>query len=307
MILQSLTRLACVLLLTLVTAAGAGWTLHSTIEPTLGDEQEVCGEAQLYWCPNRQQLEAYYANNPNHSTIYRAEFREGVWKKRTRPVLGQGIGGAAGHAARTGFLALRNELFIFYCDLTGGDVGGIHVAKADLEGIDFAVTYLDRLPATPGVEWTRLNIAHVPGTYGDVRGLAEARYDGKWQVFAVSAPMPEGPYTVLNGGLPLTTLRPAGLEHYCGGRITIHADGLMETHYHANGRSEIYHAISTDHLTWAQVEKIIAIEDVPLFRGKETRQLADVSYIECPAGKFMSFTQVNWDFHARVVVMRSGH
>lgn len=281
------------------------WNIHSFIEPTLGDEQEVCGEAKLYWCPHRQQLEAYYANNPNHSTIYRAEFREGVWKKRTQPVLGQGVGGAAGHAARTGLLALRNEIHLTYCDLSGGDVGGIHIATSDLEGVGFTVGFTNILPATTGVEWTRLSICHVPGTYGDVFGLAEAKHEGFWRVFGVSAPMPAGPYTVLNSGLPLATLCPAGLEHYCGGQPSIAADGVWHAHYHANGRSEIYHAISTDRLTWAAVEKIVAVEDIPLFRDKETRQLADVSFIDCPAGRFLSFTQVNWDFHSRVVVLQA--
>lgn len=298
------------------------WRIHSIIEPTLDSEQKTCGEPQLYWSPHRQQLDCYYIGSTSLAAIYHATFIDGRWKKLNRPgldnshnkflFLGQGAAGVLSPAGRTGLIARFGKVFLTYCDMSGpsGDggisaTGRINIAEASEDGFDFAVVRNDILPALPGVEWTRLNLCNIKDEYGKVFGLAEAFQDGEWRVFAVEAPMHDGPYTVLNGGQCMESLRPPGMASTCSGSV-VHRGTFFETFYHcgvAGGLTEIYHAVSRDGINWSQVDRIVSANDIPPVGDMMTLQLADVSYIQCPLGEFIAFDQVS-DGWVRVIVMK---
>lgn len=270
-------------------------------------EQEVCGEAQHYFSKVRQRPEGFLSANPNEPRIEKFALDGGRWERGVTQVLGQGHGGASGRAARTGLVVIGDQIFVTLCDLSTSPTGSIDVALSDLDGnftgTGYGVQIVNVLPAIDGVAWTRLNLCHTPGGDYEVFGLAEGMFEGDWQVFGVTAQNPNGPYAVTNGGAPLTSLRPAGMNGYCSGSITLYP-GYRVTHYHAGvtgGLSEVYRSLSINGIDWSDPERIIAVGDVPLYLGKETRQLADICF--CRETGLLSLTQVNQDFRSRVVFM----
>lgn len=284
------------------------WQPHSYLEPVMDAEQGVVGEAQHYFSRVRQRPEGYIAANPNAPRIERVALVSGKWQRTVTPVLGQGHGGAIGKAGRTGLVVIGDAVFVTLCDLSAGQTGLINVAISDLDGKfvgeGFGVLNVNVLPPVSGVDWTRLNLCHLAGTYQTVIGLAEGMKDGDWQVFGVTAPQPNGPYTMLNGGAPLSTLRPAGLNGYCSGSITQYP-GYFVTHYHAGvtgGLTEVYRSLSLDGITWSSPQRIVSAAEIPLYLGEETTQLADICF--CRETGLLSMTQVNSSAKCRVVFLK---
>lgn len=131
--------------------------------------------------------------------------------------------------------------------------------------------------ATGVDQWNTASVLKIGATY---HMLVEGHHGTIWETFYATASNPMGPFTIGNGGNPLTSLQIAAGGMYGGPQITLLPDGLIHNYYHAAAASgtlptNLYTATCSpsDFTTWtlSPHNPILTHSGV----GNEVSQLAD--------------------------------
>jgi hypothetical protein len=252
------------------------WEETAVYEPTLIYEDGV--------------FKMWYSGGWDNPALGYATSTDGsVFTKHTGPVLGQGGSSIAGKACRSNVVKVSGTYYCYYADAvpdanikvaTSADgiawtAAGTPIAKDALAGYDgWANTFVFKEGAT----WYMFAEAHA------ISGFPQ------WSIFLLSSA--DGiTWAFLNSSNPLTTLRRGTGGMYGGPNMAGKLGSVSHLYYHAcptpdlGNPTDIFHATSTDLITWTQTTDPILVHTINGPEGGD--QIADPAVLEVQGRVYM--------------------
>ena len=264
------------------------------IEPTLASETTATYEPNIIY--ENEKFVMWYSGGWNAPGVFRAESADGLtWTKSAAPVIGQGNGGVAGVACRPTAIVVDGVYYCYYAIEVANLANWMRVSSVDgvVWGSPTVVAAYNLIPGRSGFANSAVWVED--GTWYGL-ATAYANEAPQWAIYLMSSA--DGvSWTVLNSGLPLSTLQVAVGGTYGGANLF--RGGMYNGAYHifyqaapywTVNPTNLYHATSTDKINWTRTAAPLLTYDGD---GMGFDQIGNPSVFESGGNLYLFYDQTD--------------